>query len=43
MFTLNADSPVVKALNDLAFQIAKHDNQTILKRENQVLVKIPAR
>ncbi len=43
MFTLNADSPVVKALNDLAFQIAKHDNQAILKRENQVLVKIPAR
>lgn len=43
MFTLNMESPIVKSLNDLAFHIAKHDNQPMLKQERQILVKVKAR
>ncbi len=43
MVTLNTDSPIVRALNDLAFQIARHDNQPRPGEERQILVKVKAR
>ncbi len=41
MFSVNSNSAIVKALNDLAFQIAKYNNQPILKQE--MLLKVPIR
>lgn len=43
MVTLNTDSLIVRALNDLAFQIARHDNQPLQGEERQILVRVKAR
>lgn len=43
MVTLNTDSLIVRALNDLAFQIARHDNQSLQGEERQILVRVKAR
>jgi hypothetical protein len=38
MYRLNVESPIVKALWDLAFQIAKHDAAKTVKEEVKVTV-----
>lgn len=45
LYKLNEENPIAKALNELAFQIAKHDAQKIAAEEKAKLkerIKVPA-
>ena len=41
MFKLNTENPIAKALWELAFQIAKHDANKIVKEEQKKEVPLP--
>ena len=43
LYKLNEENPIAKALNELAFQIAKHDAQKIAAEEKaKEKIKVPA-
>jgi len=46
MYRLNKESPIAKALNELAFQIASHDVDKIaaeeMAKEKKMKIKVPA-